>query len=154
MARPPGAGRSLPEEASVPNPAGGPQITPEEPEHIGSRRDPEERPTTAAHEVHDQMLDKALADSFPTSDPPSTIQSPGTSGHCAESNRKALLEKLILDIPPRTWVAVSIDEQRVVGTGRTTEEAEQKARADGHLKLWLVQVPEDAPMEHTPEQAA
>lgn len=138
----------------MPNPAGGPQITPDEPEHTGSRRDPEERRVEAPHEEHDKLLDKTLADSFPTSDPPSSIQDPGRSGQGIESSRKALLDKLMQDLPPRTWVAVSIDDQRVVGTGRTREEAEQKARDDGHLKLWLVQVPEDAPMENTPEQAA
>ncbi len=58
---------------------GTPQITPAEPEHPGSRRDPEERPVdeTSEDEVREKMLDKTLADSFPTSDPPSTIPDPG-----------------------------------------------------------------------------
>jgi hypothetical protein len=55
---------------------GAPQVTPHEPEHKGSRRDPEERPATT-DEVKDKMLDKTLADSFPTSDPPSSIPDPG-----------------------------------------------------------------------------
>jgi hypothetical protein len=55
---------------------GKPQVTPFDPEHRGSRRDPEERPSEA-HEVRDKMLDKTLADSFPTSDPPSSIPDPG-----------------------------------------------------------------------------
>lgn len=55
---------------------GSPQVTPDDPEHKGSRRDPEERPAPKTHEVKDKMLDKTLADSFPTSDPPSTIPDP------------------------------------------------------------------------------
>jgi len=50
-----------------------PQIDSEEP---GSRRDPEERPAENEKERREKMLDKTLADSFPTSDPPSTIPDP------------------------------------------------------------------------------
>jgi len=47
-------------------------------EHPGSRRDPEERPVDQQDkaEVREKMLDKTLADSFPTSDPPSSIPDP------------------------------------------------------------------------------
>jgi hypothetical protein len=45
-------------------------------EHLGSRRDPEERPATSNDETREKMLDKTLADSFPTSDPPSSIPDP------------------------------------------------------------------------------
>jgi hypothetical protein len=47
-------------------------------EHRGSNRDPEERPLGSKNkaEVREKMLDKTLADSFPTSDPPSTIPDP------------------------------------------------------------------------------
>jgi hypothetical protein len=45
-------------------------------EHRGSRRDPEERPTQSEQERREKMHDKTLADSFPTSDPPSTIPDP------------------------------------------------------------------------------
>jgi hypothetical protein len=62
---------------------GTPQITHNEREHTGSRRDPEERPVSEG-EAHDEQRrlrekahDKTLADSFPTSDPPSTIPDPG-----------------------------------------------------------------------------
>ncbi len=56
---------------------GDPQVTPFEPEHAGSRRDPEERPVDEhQNELKEKMLDKTLADSFPTSDPPSTIPDP------------------------------------------------------------------------------
>jgi len=135
----------------VPNFPGDPQITPEEPEHPGSRRDPEERPVAAPAEHEEKLLDKTLADSFPTSDPPSSVQ-PSAVDSSADA-RKALLQKLILDYPPNSWVAVSIDDQRVVGVGETSAEAEQKANQNGHLKLWLVQVPQDAPIENT-DQAA
>ncbi|HUN89319.1 MAG TPA: hypothetical protein VMU28_11035 [Terriglobales bacterium] len=57
---------------------GAPQITQAEPEHPGSRRDPEERPVNEdEEELREKALDKTLADSFPTSDPPSTIPDPG-----------------------------------------------------------------------------
>jgi len=52
------------------------QRKPHDPEQVGSRRDPEERPASNPDSVRDKMLDKTLADSFPTSDPPSTIPDP------------------------------------------------------------------------------
>jgi hypothetical protein len=55
---------------------GDPQVTPFEPEHPGSDRDPEERPVARVHEIKEKMLDKTIADSFPTSDPPSSIPDP------------------------------------------------------------------------------
>lgn len=42
----------------------------------GVSRDPEDRPAANEHELREKMLDKTLADSFPTSDPPSTIPDP------------------------------------------------------------------------------
>lgn len=53
-----------------------PQVTPLDSEHPGNRRDPEERPASEESEVKEKALDKTLADSFPTSDPPSTIPDP------------------------------------------------------------------------------
>lgn len=55
---------------------GTPQVTPTEPEHRGSGRDPEERPAKKSDEIREKSLDKTLADSFPTSDPPSSIPDP------------------------------------------------------------------------------
>lgn len=55
---------------------GKPQVTPDEPEHRGNARDPEERPANADKDKKEKMLDKTLADSFPTSDPPSSIPDP------------------------------------------------------------------------------
>jgi hypothetical protein len=40
------------------------------------RRDPEDRPTDCPEDVREKMLDKTLADTFPTSDPLSTIPDP------------------------------------------------------------------------------
>jgi hypothetical protein len=47
-------------------------------EQPGSRRDPEERAVQQQDktELREKMLDKTLADSFPTSDPPSSIPDP------------------------------------------------------------------------------
>ncbi len=45
-------------------------------EEPGSKRDPEERPVNTRNELREKMLDKTLADSFPTSDPPSSIPDP------------------------------------------------------------------------------
>jgi hypothetical protein len=39
-------------------------------------RDPEDRPVKNEQELREKMLDKTLADSFQTSDPPSTIPDP------------------------------------------------------------------------------
>ncbi len=39
-------------------------------------RDPEQRPVEDQESLREKMLDKTLADSFPTSDPPSTIPDP------------------------------------------------------------------------------
>jgi hypothetical protein len=47
-----------------------------DPEAPGSGRDPEERPTSCSREEREKALDKTIADSFPTSDPPSTIPDP------------------------------------------------------------------------------
>lgn len=45
-------------------------------------RDPEDRriDQNSEQEKRERALDKTLADSFPTSDPPSTIPDPGESG--------------------------------------------------------------------------
>jgi hypothetical protein len=62
---------------------GSPQITHDEREHPGSGRGPEERKKAegdaqeAEHQRRERALDKTLADSFPTSDPPSSIPDPG-----------------------------------------------------------------------------
>lgn len=128
---------------------GKPQVTPHDPEETGSGRDPEERHAIHEHDVRSKMLDKTLADSFPTSDPPSSIPDPGSDD--ALSAKKIAEAQLIASLPHGSWVAMSIDDQQVVGTGATREEAEQKANARGYRNLSLVRVPPDP---DAPDQAA
>lgn len=49
------------------------------------RRDPEDRQINDRDpkQVRDKMLDKTIADSFPTSDPPSTIPDPNEDSFAA-----------------------------------------------------------------------
>ncbi|MEO5936591.1 MAG: hypothetical protein ABIP81_05210 [Terriglobales bacterium] len=47
------------------------------------KRDPEDRPTHNREELKEKMLDKTIADSFPTSDPPSTIPNPSADDSLA-----------------------------------------------------------------------
>ena len=107
-------------------------------------------PEPPAH--NDDALDKTIADSFPTSDPPSTIPNPdsGAELSATEVARKHLLTGL----PPGSWVALSIDNQTVLGRGKTCEEAERDAREHGHPNVSLVEVPPDtdAPLQ-APEAA-
>ncbi len=49
------------------------------------RRDPEDRPVHSRAELREKMLDKTIADSYPASDPPSTLPDPG----CADSEQVA-----------------------------------------------------------------
>ena len=128
---------------------GQPQVTPHDPEQTGSRRDPEERHAIHEHEVRSKMLDKTLADSFPTSDPPSSIPDPGSDD--AFNAKKIAEDQLIASLPHGSWVAMSIEGPQVVGTGTTREEAEQKANARGFRNLSLVRIPPDPDV---PEQAA
>jgi hypothetical protein len=57
------------DQCYIPNPAN----------QTDTDRDPEDRPinTDRKEKVREKMLDKTLADSFPTSDPPSSIPDPG-----------------------------------------------------------------------------
>ena len=103
-----------------------------------SRRDPEDRLVVNDHELKDKMLDKTLADSFPTSDPPSTIPNPGD-----DDSQRTSADDALAGMPPGSWAAVSIDTGRVVGKGASREEAESHAKRNGHGKLSLVQVPAD-----------
>jgi len=45
-------------------------------ELLGGRRDPEDRWVISEQQVREKMMDKTLADSFPASDPPSSIPDP------------------------------------------------------------------------------
>lgn len=65
-------------KASRPGQTSAPKHQPD-PESPARPRDPEDRPVheEQKREVREKMLDKTIADSFPTSDPPSTIPDPG-----------------------------------------------------------------------------
>jgi len=121
--------------------AGKPQITPDDPEHIDSRRDPEERPVESGDEAKEKAFDKTLADSFPTSDPPSTIPDPKGDDSLPETYAE-LREDELDGLPIGSWAALSIGNRHVIGTGTTREEAVEEARADGHTEMSLVQVTE------------
>jgi Family of unknown function (DUF5678) len=54
-----------------------------------------------------------------------------------------LNEKLLAGLRPGTWVAISEDEERVVGTGTTIEEALQQAKEKGEEKPSIIGVPID-----------
>ena len=84
----------------------------------------------------EKTLDKTLADSFPTSDPPSTIPNPGDS-----DSQDAAADARLAGMTPGSWAAVSIDSGEVVATGASREEAESTARRRGHGKFSLLQVP-------------
>ncbi len=128
---------------------GSPQIGPHEPEHSGSRRDPEERAVTHEAEGRDKGLDKTLADSFPTSDPPSSIPDPKLESSSASAD--AARQKLLANLPPGSWAALTVEGHQLIGTGSTAQEAEQKARAAGHTNMSIVRVPQDP---DAPVQAA
>ena len=53
-----------------------------EPEEL---RDPEDRPINESnlHERKDKMMDKTIADTFPASDPPSTLPDPDADSFAA-----------------------------------------------------------------------
>ena len=63
-----------PEKPIASNPGANAQPHASDPE--AGRRDPEDRPVHDEEEVKEKNLDKTLADSFPTSDPPSSIPDP------------------------------------------------------------------------------
>lgn len=137
----------------MPKDPGSPQITPHEPEHPGSARDPEERPTQGVRELKDKALDKTLADSFPTSDPPSTIPDPGAETR-STGTETLLRDERFVGLPAGTWVAVSIYDRSVIGTGSTRDAAERNARLGGHANFSIYQLPPDADAPLQSENAA
>ncbi len=121
---------------------GKPQITPHEPEHVNSRRDPEERPVENTAEARERSFDKTLADSFPTSDPPSTIPDPATTEIVGDDvltdSSVELVEEKLVDLPAGSWAALSIGDRHLVGTGTSRDEASEDARRNGHTEFSLV----------------
>jgi hypothetical protein len=119
------------------------QVTSEEPEHPGSRRDPEERPVSNADEAKEKNLDKMLADSFPTSDPPASVQE---SAAVAEEVKQQHIEEQLANLPIGTWAALSVEDHKVLGTGTSRDAAVKAARKDGHNILNLVRVEAKSPL--------
>jgi Family of unknown function (DUF5678) len=55
---------------------------------------------------------------------------------------KTFDEELLAGIAPGTWVAISADQERVVATGATIEDAIQKAKEAGEKKQpFIIRVP-------------
>ena len=55
---------------------------------------------------------------------------------------KTFNEELLSGITPGTWVAISADQERVVATGASIEEAIQKAKDGGEKKQpFIIRVP-------------
>ena len=127
-------------------PGGKPQITANEPEHPGSRRDPEERPVNSTDEAKEKNLDKTLADSFPTSDPPSSIPDPSADAEQHESIKKQHIEEQLANLPVGTWAALSIEDHQLLGTGPSRNAAVESARMKGHHILNLVRVEAKSPL--------
>lgn len=106
---------------------GGTQNPANAPKQTGSRSDAQERPP--ASKLTDELLNHSLADTFPSSDPLSIVH---PTSDDSERMRRLQQYELIAELPSECWAAISIDDQRVAGTGATREEAEQKARQDGN----------------------
>src|SRR5437868_2347072 len=118
-----------------------------DPEHSGVPRDPEDRHAPSDEQLREKMLDKTLADSFPTSDPPSTIPDP-SEADSLQRNNPGPPQDLLSGLVPGSWAALTIDSRQVVGTGSTREEAEQNAREHGHPNVVLMEVPDpEAPLQ-------
>ncbi len=103
----------------------------------------------SADDARETTLDKTIADSFPTSDPPSSIPDP-VAAHSSERSQAAF-DNLLANLPPGSWAAISEQERRVVGTGATREEAIQSASGYHENQLRVIRVPQDP---EAPEQAA
>lgn len=54
---------------------------------------------------------------------------------------KTLDEELLSGLAPGTWAAISSDQEAIVGTGQTVEEAVQAAHDNGEDAPFLVRVP-------------
>jgi hypothetical protein len=118
---------------------GAPQITSQDPEHVGSRRDTEERHIHGS-QAQEKAFDKTGADSFPSSDPPSSIPDPDGNTAGATSPETSN-DPLLTGLKVGSWAALSIDDRKVVGTGATQEEAEADAKKRHQSQIELIQVP-------------
>jgi hypothetical protein len=125
-----------------------PQPTAPEPEHLDSRGDLENERAQQQDRIREKTLDKTLADSFPTSDPPSSIPDP-VAAHTPDQSQAAL-DTLVANLPPGSWAVISEDQTRVLGTGASREEAVSNAGGESD-RMRVLPVPQDP---DAPEQAA
>lgn len=51
--------------------------------------------------------------------------------------------KILKDIPPGTWVAISHDQEFVAGAGHTIDEALAAARKKGENQPFVFRIPEE-----------
>jgi hypothetical protein len=56
---------------------------------------------------------------------------------------KTLDEDLLSGLAPGTWAAISSDQEKLVGTGLTVEQALESARVNGEDKPFMVRVPSE-----------
>jgi predicted metalloprotease len=56
---------------------------------------------------------------------------------------KTLNVELLAGLPPGTWAAISSDQERIVGTGQTVEQALAAAQKNGEDKPFLVRAPSE-----------
>jgi len=56
---------------------------------------------------------------------------------------KTLDEQLLNGLAPGTWAAISSDQEKLVGTGQTVEQALEAAKVSGEEKPFLVRVPSE-----------
>jgi hypothetical protein len=96
--------------------------------------------------VEEKNLDKTLADSFPTSDPPSSIPDPSADSAEQDEIKQMRIEEQLADLPVGTWAALSLEDQQLLGTGSSRDAAVQSARKKGHNILNLVRVAAKSPL--------
>lgn len=81
----------------LPKSPGHPQVSSCQAALPAGARDPEDRLVLPLPEcIRDKMLDKTIADSFPTSDPPSTLPDPSADDSFATEEERRL-ERLLCD---------------------------------------------------------
>lgn len=59
------------------------------------------------------------------------------------SAMKTLDEELLSGLAPGTWAAISSDQESVIATGQTMEEALEVARQRGEQEPFMVRVPSE-----------
>src|SRR5512147_1814029 len=81
--------------AMLPKSSADPQLARCEPVAAPCGRDPEDRLVPPSPQyIRDKMLDKTIADSFPTSDPPSSLPDPSMDDSFATEEEKQLEQQL------------------------------------------------------------